>query len=152
MIKVLFVCLGNICRSPMAEFILKQMVADKGGSDKFEIDSAGTDGFNERLHLGMDCRAMDELEYKGVPFFDRPSRQVRADDYAHFDYILAMDRQNIYSLLSIFGSDKEHKVHRLLDFTDEPKDVRDPWYTGDFDECYWDLFYGCQAFLETLKL
>ena len=136
----------------MAEFIFKQMIEQEGLSDEFEVDSAATDGVNEKFHLGMDHRAMQELRERDIPFHDRPSRQIRAEDYAHFDYILVMDSQNLYSSSRIFGADEEHKIHRLLDFTDHPRDIKDPWYTGDFGECYWDLYDGCRAFLDYLEV
>ena len=151
MIKVLFVCLGNICRSPMAEFVMKQMVAEKGLTDKFEITSAATEGYNEMVHGALDYRAADMLKLMKVPFTKHYSRQIRKSDYAKFDYILAMDDNNVRDILDIVGEDKNHKVYRLLDFTKNPRSVKDPWYTGNFDEAYWDIYEGCQAFLEHLK-
>ena len=91
MVKVLFVCLGNICRSPMAEFVFKQMVAEKGLSDQFEIASAATEYYNEMVHESLDYRAADMLRQMKVPFTEHYSRQMRPNDYRHFDYILAMD-------------------------------------------------------------
>lgn len=151
MIRVLFVCLGNICRSPMAEFVMKQMVAEKGLSDQFEIDSAATEGYNEMLCARIDYRAADMLKQMRVPFIEHYSRQIRKSDYAKFDYILAMDDNNVRDILDIVGGDKDHKVYRLLDFTQNPRPVKDPWYTGNFDEACWDIYEGCQAFLEYLK-
>ena len=136
----------------MAEYILKKLVDIEDLSDEFEIDSAGTDGLNESLQLGMDCRAMKELERKNVPFSDRLSRRLRAEDYDRFDYILAMDTENVYHCMCLFGADREHKIHRLLDFTDQPRNIEDPWYTDDFDKCYWDILDGCRAFLDQLDL
>lgn len=150
MIKVLFVCLGNICRSPMAEFVMKQMVAEKGLADQFEIASAATESYNERVHEALDYRAADMMKQMKVPYTQHYSRQIRKSDYAKFDYILAMDDNNVRDILEIVGGDKDHKVHRLLDFTDNPRSVKDPWYTGNFDEAYWDIYEGCQAFLEYL--
>ena len=151
MIKVLFVCLGNICRSPMAEFVMKQMVDERSLSNQFEIDSAATEGYNERVHEVLDCRAADILRQMKVPFTQHYSRQIRKSDYAKFDYILAMDDNNVRDILDIVGGDKDHKVHRLLDFTDNPRSIKDPWYTGNFDEAYWDIVEGCDAFLKHLK-
>lgn len=151
MIKVLFVCLGNICRSPMAEFVMKQMVAEKGLTDQFEIASAATEGYNEMVHESLDYRAADILKQMKVPFTEHYSRQIRKSDYAKFDYILAMDDHNVRDILDIVGEDKDHKVCRLLDFTENPRSVKDPWYTGNFDEAYWDIYEGCQVFLEYLE-
>ena len=151
MIKVLFVCLGNICRSPMAQFVLKKMVAEKGLADQFEIDSAGTEYTSEDhspIHYGTK-RILDEMH---VPFEEHYSHRIRPTDYAYYDYILAMDDSNIEDIQSLVGPDTENKIHRLLDFTNNPRNIRDPWYTGNFDESYWDIVEGCQAFLEHLKL
>ncbi len=148
MIKVLFVCLGNICRSPMAEFILKQMVAEKGLSDRFEIASAATESYNELCHAGIYQNAKDMLASMGIPFQEHYSRKMRRTDYDRFDYILAMDAKNISAILSIVGNDKNNKVKRLLDFTPHPRDIKDPWYTGNFTDSYWDIVDGCQAFLD----
>ncbi len=151
MIKVLFVCLGNICRSPMAEFVFKQMVADKGLSDRFEIDSAATESYNEICHAGIHRGTREMLRAMQVPFEEHYSRRIRPADYVHFDYILAMDDSNIEDIQAIVGIDTEHKIHRLLDFAKNPRNIRDPWYTGNFDETYQDIVEGCQAFLEYLK-
>lgn len=152
MIKVLFVCLGNICRSPMAQFVFKQMVEEKGLSDRFEIDSAATESYNEMCHAGIHHGTREMLKSMHVPFEEHYSRRIRPADYAYFDYILAMDDSNIEDIQSLVGMDTENKIHRLLDFTDHPRNIRDPWYTGNFYESYWDIYEGCQAFLEYLKL
>ena len=149
-IRLLFVCLGNICRSPMAEFVMKQLVAEKGLTDKFEIASAATEKYNELCHEGLDYRAADILRQMNVPFTPHFSHYLRPGDYAKFDYILAMDDNNMGDILAIFGGDKDHKVHRLLDFTDHPRSIRDPWYTGNFEDTYWDIYEGCQALLKHL--
>ena len=150
MIKVLFVCLGNICRSPMAEFVIKQMVSEKGLVDQFKIASAATAGYNEMVQETLDHRAADMLRQMKVPFTEHYSYHLRKSDYAKFDYILAMDDNNVRDILDIVGGDKDHKVYRLLDFTKNPRPVKDPWYTGNFDEAYWDIYEGCQAFLEKI--
>ena len=151
MIKVLFVCLGNICRSPMAQFVFKQMVEERGLADRFEIDSAGTNyDCDERNFMHFGAREM--LKSMHVPFEEHYSRRIRPRDYAYYDYILAMDDSNIEDVQSLVGPDTENKIHRLLDFTSHPRNIKDPWYTGNFDESYWDIVEGCQAFLEHLKL
>ena len=152
MIKVLFVCLGNICRSPMAQFVFKQMVEERSLADKFEIDSAATESYNEMCHAGIHHRTRDILKAMKVPFEEHYSRRIRAADYTYYDYILAMDDGNIDDIQSIVGIDTDNKIHRLLDFAKNPRNIKDPWYTGNFDETYWDIVEGCDAFLKYLKL
>ena len=152
MIKVLFVCMGNICRSPMAEFVFKHLVRQKGLSDQFEIDSAGTESCNEDCHAGIHHGTRQKLQAEKIPFEEHYSRCIRPTDYKHFDYILAMDDGNIADIIKIVGPDNEHKIHRLLDFADYPHNIRDPWYTGNFNESYHDICEGCQAFLDSLDL
>ena len=152
MIKVLFVCLGNICRSPMAQFVFNQMVKENGLSDHFEIDSAATESYNEMCHAGIYHGTREILKAKRIPFEEHYSRRIRATDYAHYDYIIAMDDSNIKDIQSLLGPDTKHKIHRLLDYTDHPRNIRDPWYTGNFEECYQDIVEGCQAFLNSFKL
>ena len=151
MTKVLFVCLGNICRSPIAQFVFKQMVAEKSLIDRFEIDSAATEGYNEMCHAGIHHGTREMLKSMHVPFEEHYSRRILPADYAHFDYIIAMDDSNIEDIQSIVGLDIGHKIHRLLDWTAQPRNIKDPWYTGNFDETYRDICEGCQAFLEYLN-
>ena len=152
MIKVLFVCLGNICRSPMAQFVFKHMVNKKGLSHLFEIDSAGTEGYNEMCHAGIYHGTREILKAKNIPFEEHYSRLIKRTDYEHFDYIIVMDDNNIEDVQSLIGLDNEHKIHRLLDFTKHPRNIKDPWYTGNFEECYKDITEGCEAFLDFLKV
>lgn len=151
MIKVLFVCLGNICRSPMAQFVLQQMVDEKGLSEQFEIDSAATESYNEMCHAGIHHGTREILKSMRVPFEEHYSRRIRQSDYEKFDYIIAMDDSNVEDIQSIVGFDTEHKITRLLDFTNHPRNIKDPWYTGNFDETYWDIVEGCEAFLKHLN-
>ena len=151
MIKVLFVCLGNICRSPMAQFVFQNLVHEKGLDGKFEIDSAGTEGYNEMCHAGIHPRTKEMLQSMHVPFTEHYSRRIKKADYQKFDYILCMDDANVEDIQALIGPDIEHKIHRLLDFTKNPRDIRDPWYTGNFDEAYWDIYEGCESFLGYLK-
>lgn len=151
MIKVLFVCLGNICRSPMAEFIFKDMVSKKGLADKFYIDSAATSNCNEITQEGIYIDTKNILKKMNIPFTEHISRQIRKEDYDKFDYILCMEESNIKNTLKIVGQDKENKVHRLLDYTENPRDIIDPWYYGNFDSAYYDIVYGCDKFLEYIE-
>lgn len=148
MTKVLFICLGNICRSPMAEFVFKNMVNKKGLSDKFYIDSAATSKENEIVKAGIYYGTKDILKEMDIPFTEHISRQMRKEDYDKFDYILGMEEENIKNILKIIGNDPENKVYRLLDFTENPRDIIDPWYYGNFDSTYYDIEYGCEKFLE----
>ena len=151
MIKVLFVCLGNICRSPMAEFILKDIVNKKGKKDEFYIDSESTSKENEIARLGIYPETKEILIKNNIPFEEHISRQIRKEDYDKFDYILVMEEKNIYGVLKIVGTDLNNKIHRLLDFTKKPKDIADPWYYGNFDLTYKEIKYGCESFIEYLN-
>lgn len=151
MIRVLFVCLGNICRSPMAQFVLQDMVDKKGLSDQFYIDSAGTSNENEAVGAGIYHSTKEILKEMHVPFTEHLSRQMKKEDYEKFDYILGMDEKNIKNILRIIEDDPDDKVHRLLDFTENPRDIVDPWYYGNFDSTYYDIEYGCEEFLKYLS-
>ena len=150
MIKVLFVCLGNICRSPMAQIVLENMVKELGIESEFEIDSAGTEGYNEMCHAGIHRGTKEILTRKRIPFSEHYSRKVRKHDYDYYDYIITMDSENISDLEYIIGYDSDNKVKRLLDYTTKPRNIKDPWYTGNFDETYEDVVEGCEAFLRYL--
>ena len=161
MIKILFVCHGNICRSPMAEFVLKDMVEKRGLCDVFEIASAATS--TEEIWNGRGNPvyppAQAELRRRGIgktPYTDfggKRARQVTRADYDHYDYILCADEANIRNTLRITGPDTAGKVRLLLDFTGEKgRSIADPWYTGIFDKTYDDIYEGCIAFLDYLGL
>lgn len=148
MIKVLFICHGNICRSPMAEFVLKDMVKKRGLDKEFVIASAATstEEIGNDIHRGTKGKLMAE----GIPFTRREARQITKSDYNQYDYILGMDERNIINMMRIFGQDTENKISRLLDFSDRPRDIADPWYTGNFDATYDDVVEGCKALLDTI--
>jgi len=152
MIKVLFVCLGNICRSPMAQVVFENKVRELGLENLFEIDSAGTEGYNEMVGAGIHYGTKEILKRKGVSFKEHYSRKIRKQDYDYFDYIITMDSSNISDLKAILGEDKDGKIKRLLDYTNNPRNIKDPWYTGNFEETFDDVVEGCEAFLKSLKI
>lgn len=149
MTKVLFVCLGNICRSPMAEFLFKDMINKKGLKDKFIIESAGTSNEEEgnSVHYGT----KDKLAEVGISVDGKYARQLIKEDYEKFDYIIAMEQRNIRDIFRIIGEDKENKVYRLLDFSNNPRDISDPWYTHNFDLTYDDIMEGLESFIKFLE-
>ena len=149
MIKLLFICHGNICRSPMAEFVMKDMVEKAGLAQHFEIDSAATS--TEEIGCGVYPPARQKLAQHGISCKGHAARQVRRDDYEHYDYLICMDRYNLRNITRIIPSDPKRKISRLLDFTDHPNDVADPWYTGDFDATWRDVNDGCTALLTLLR-
>ena len=151
MIKVLFVCLGNICRSPMAQIVFENKLKEFGFEYDFEVDSAGTEGYNEMCHAGIHRGTKEILTRKGIPFSEHYSRKIQKKDYEYFDYIIAMDSENIKDIEIIVGTDRENKIKRLLDYTNNPRNIKDPWYTGNFEETYDDIVEGCDAFLRNLK-
>ena len=136
----------------MAQFVFKQMVEERGLSDKFEMDSAATEGYNEMCHAGIHYGTREMLKSMHVPFEEHYSRRIRPRDYAYYDYILAMDDSNIEDIQSIVGVDTDNKIYRLLDFANKLRNIKAPWYTGNFDETYWDIVEGCDSFLKYLKL
>ncbi len=144
MIRILFVCHGNICRSPMAEFMMKKLVADEGLADAFVIDSAATS--TEELGNDMYPPAKRLLTAKGVPFTRRAARQICRRDYDYYDYIVGLDEYNIRNIHRFFGGDPEGKILMLLS-----RPVADPWYTGDFESTYNDLQEGLPLLLTRIK-
>lgn len=152
MIKVLFVCLGNICRSPMAQIIFENMVKELGLENNFEIDSAGTEGYNEMCHAGIHRGTKEILKKNGITFSEHYSRKMKKQDYEYYDYIIAMDSENIEDIKLITGHDNDNKIKRLLDYTPNPRNIKDPWYTGNFEETFHDITEGCMAFLNKLEL
>lgn len=153
MIRVLFVCLGNICRSPMAEFIMKSIISERGLSDRFYIASAATS--TEEIWNGVGNPvyppAKRELAKHGISCEGKRAVQITKADYGKYDYILGMEERNIRNILRIVGKDPEHKVKLLLDYSDHPRDIADPWYTGKFESTYRDVVEGCEGFLLYLE-
>ena len=149
MIKILFICHGNICRSPMAEYVMKDMVEKAGLAQHFEIASAATS--TEEIGCGVYPPARQKLAQHGISCKGHAARQVRRSDYEHYDYLICMDRYNLRNIARIIPSDPKSKISRLLDFTDHPNDVADPWYTGDFDATWRDVNDGCSALLTLLR-
>ncbi len=149
MIKVLFVCHGNICRSPMAEYVMKDMVHKAGLAQHFEIASAATS--REEIGCGVYPPARQKLAQHGIGCKGHAARQVRRDDYDRYDYLICMDRYNLRNITRIIPTDPQNKICRLLDFTHRPGDVADPWYTGDFDATWRDVNDGCSALLTLLR-
>lgn len=149
MIKILFICHGNICRSTMAEFVMKDLVNKAGLEEEFLINSAGT----SREEIGADTHygTKAKLREMGIPFTKRKAVQVTRADYAKYDYLIVMDNENLYNLGYIIGEDTQHKVHKLLEFVGLKRDVKDPWYTGNFDETYNDISKGCRGLLNYLQ-
>ena len=153
MIKVMFVCHGNICRSPMAEMILKDMVRKRGIAERFVIASSATSTEEIWGDTGSPVYppAREMLRRKGIPCENRHAVQIRKSDYAAYDYIIAMEQFNLRNMRHVIGSDPDGKVFRMLDFTDKPRDVSDPWFSGDFESAYSDISRGCAAFLDYLE-
>ena len=149
MIKVLFVCLGNICRSPMAEYVFKDMIKKQGLEKNFYIDSAATSAeeIGNPVHYGT----RNKLKQMNIECGDHKARIITKKDYETFNYIIGMEEQNLINIKRIVGEDKKHKIFKLLDFSDNPRDIADPWYTGNFDKTYEDIVQGLEGFMKYLK-
>ena len=150
MIKILFICHGNICRSAMCEFIMRDMVEKLGLSDRIEVASAATS--REEIGNDMYPPAKRKLDKEHIPYTRRQARQVTASDYDRYDLILCMEQYNIRNLKRIIPDDPEHKIHLFLDYTDNPRDISDPWYSDDFDTAYDDIVAGCKGLMNHLSL
>ena len=146
--RILFVCHGNICRSPMAEFVMKDLVSKKGLEDSFEIASAATS--TEEIGNSVYPPARRKLAEHGIGCAGKTARQMTRSDYDRYDLLIGMDRWNIRNMRDICSGDPDGKIVMLMDFTRRPGDVADPWYTGDFEATWRDVLEGCQALLERL--
>ena len=146
MIKVMFVCHGNICRSPMAEFVMKDMVKQRGLEHEFYIASSATS--TEEIGNGVHHGTKRTLKEYNILTDGKCAVQLTKKDYNVYDYFLGMDSRNITNMHKILGDDPHKKIYKLLDFSAAPRDIADPWYTGDFDQTYEDVYQGCSGFLE----
>lgn len=148
MTKILFICHGNICRSPMAEFVMKDLVNKHGLSDQLIINSAAVsrEEIGNNVHYGT----RNKLKQVGIPCGTHHAVQVTPHDYETYDLLIAMDQSNLRGLRRLLGDDTKHKITRLLSFAGIDRDIADPWYTGNFDETYNDILIGCTALLNQL--
>ncbi|MBR0260364.1 MAG: low molecular weight phosphotyrosine protein phosphatase [Selenomonadaceae bacterium] len=147
MTKIIFVCFGNICRSPMAEFVMKHLVAKAGLEKDFLIESAGC---HPSIGTPMSDGTAHELRKNNIPFTRRTSKLLLAGDYKKFDYLIGLDRSNVRDMNEICGGDPDKKIFLLMDFAGEHRDVDDPWYTDDYTTSYKDILVACEALLEQL--
>ena len=148
MIKVLFVCHGNICRSPMAEFVMKDLAKKAGLASEFHIESAATS--REEIGNPVYPPARRKLAEHGISCDGHAARQLTGGDYAEYDLLIGMDQANLRNMRRICGGDPEGKLHLLLDFAERQGDIEDPWYTDDFDRAYRDILRGCEGLLRNL--
>lgn len=148
MTKILFVCHGNICRSPMAEYVMKDLVQKAGLEDEFEIASAATS--TEEIGNPVYPPARNKLAQHGISCQGHAARQLKRADYGRWDLLIGMDQANLRNMNRICGGDPEGKIHLLMDYTARPGEVADPWYTGDFETTWQDVFLGCSQLLQQL--
>ncbi len=149
MIKILFVCHGNICRSPMAEFMMKDLVKKEGQEDRFLIESAAVS--REEIGNPVYPPAREMLARHGISCAGKRARQMTVQDYEKYDLLIAMDRSNLTRMERICGRDTQGKIYLMMDFTSRPGEVADPWYTGDFTATWRDLEEGCRGLLDYLE-
>ncbi len=149
MTKLIFVCHGNVCRSPMAEFVMKDLVKKTGLENEFHIESAATS--TEEIGNPVYPPARQELAKHGIGCAGHAPRQLRREDYGEFNLLVGMDQANIRNMCRICGGDPEGRIRLLMDFTDRPGEVADPWYTGDFETAWRDVLEGCQGLLKYLQ-
>ena len=148
MMKILFVCHGNICRSPMAEFVMKDLVRKTGLASQFYIESAATS--REEIGNPVYPPAQRKLAEHEISCDGHAARQLTNADYEKYDLLIGMDSANLRNMQRIYSGDPDGKLHLLMDYTDRPGDVADPWYTGDFEATWQDVLEGCQGLLHEL--
>ena len=148
MIKVLFICHGNICRSTMAQSVFAHMVKQRGLDNKFEIDSAATS--REEIGNSPHYGTVRKLQQEGIPVVPHRARQMTKEDYNYYDYLIGMDTANIRNMNAIAGGDKAGKIYKMLSFAGSGRDVADPWYTSDFAATYEDIVAGLEGFLKEI--
>lgn len=148
MTKILFVCHGNICRSTMAQYVMQDLVEKNGLADSFVIDSAATS--TEEIGNPVDLRTRRKLQQEGIHCGNHRARQLTPIDYEDFDYLIGMDYNNLRNMPRILKNDPLGKVSLLLDWTENPRDIADPWYSGNFDVTYKDVTEGCEALLKKI--
>ncbi|MBE6423020.1 low molecular weight protein-tyrosine-phosphatase [Succinivibrio dextrinosolvens] len=148
MIKIEFICHGNICRSPMAEFVMKKIIKDLGLSDEFNISSAATS--QEEIGNGVYPPVKKLLNSYDIDCSEKTARQISQDDIENNDYIIAMEDYNLRNLYYLYPDMDRSKVYKLLDFTDTPGNIDDPWYTGEFDKAFEQILKGCKALIISL--
>ena len=149
MTRILFVCHGNICRSPMAEYVMKHLVKEAGRAKEFYIDSAATSA--EEIGNGVHPGTRRKLAEVGIPCGNHRARRLTKADYEKFDLLIGMDDANLRNALRMVGGDPEGKIHGLLEYAGRPGSIADPWYTGNFDDTYRDVLDGCRGLLEHLN-
>lgn len=149
MIKILFVCYGNICRSTLCESVFTHMVKKRGMSEQFYIDSCATS--TEEIGNPPHRGTVNKLREEGIPLVPHRARQIQWSDYEKFDYIIGMDTWNIRNLTWMLKGDPDGKLYKLLSFSGSGRDIADPWYTGNFDVTYEDVVEGCEGFLKYLR-
>ena len=148
-IRILFVCHGNICRSPMAEFVLRDMVERQGWAERVAVESAATS--TEEIGNPVHPGTREKLRQAGISCQGKRARQIRPEDYERFDWIVGMDDWNMRNLRRMFPGDPKGKLHKMLDFCGTGSDVADPWYTGNFDATWQDVQRGCRAMMKQME-
>ena len=149
MIRILCLCHGNICRSPTAEFVMKALIREQGLADSFLISSAATTA--EEIGNPVYPQARARMAQDGIDCSGKTARQVTRADYDRYDYLIGMDQENMRDMRRIFPTDQAGKLRLLLDFTDHPGEIDDPWYTRDFETAYRQIHAGCKALLKQLS-
>lgn len=146
--KIMFVCYGNICRSPMAEFLMKNYLKKKGKEDEFIVKSSATSSeeLGHPVHYGT-RRVLDKL---GISYHGKYAEKLKKEDYYNYDYFIGMEEDNLYAMRRIFGADPDGKLSLIMDYTSSPRDVADPYWTGNFDKTYFDIVEGINGLYKFL--